>query len=244
MALFADSFRFVSLELTAKLHYFEVFDFPVYFLLLALFFYFFLKEENVSSEKIGIKSTVVVLGLFCVPRLLVVMLHEGIDESAFHPGTQAEIDRAGTPWSPNVYLEFFGAVFIAPVVEEIIYRRGLIGYGRRHVGVALATMVSVTLFAIGHLSFGFDFKSWDILYHLSSYIIVGIILTFIYLNYGLVHAIFFHVLTNFSIFVSRYPEYTSYRKVFFALSMIFAIALVVMLFKKIFRHLKMAGAQL
>lgn len=135
---------------------FEIAWYEAEFLALWIILLFFVRRGRQSWASIGYKSFRLRY-LLAVPALLVFDAGaRGVASGFLIPASaalsqyQAELDPIIEPSAASIYLLFFGAVFVAPVVEETLFRGYLFTGFTSFMGPRAAAILSAFLFAIFH----------------------------------------------------------------------------------------------
>ena len=171
--------------------------YAVGFVILLIFLFSFLKKSfGDLCENPGKSATSVILGYAAVyaMNIAVSMLISLIETGSVNPNESA-IDEL-IPLNPNVMKAI--AVFLAPVVEETLFRGVVFGSIRKSSRV-IAYIVSTLLFSVYHIwsyvAFGLD---WSVLIYVLEYVPASIALAWCYERSRNIWApIFLHMAINF-----------------------------------------------
>ncbi|MBR7081477.1 MAG: CPBP family intramembrane metalloprotease [Oscillospiraceae bacterium] len=171
--------------------------YAVGFAIVLIFLFSFLKKSfGDLCENLGRSATSIILGYFATYAITVAVsiIVSLITTGGVNPNESA-IDEL-IPLNPNVMKAI--AVFLAPVVEETLFRGVVFGSIRKSSRV-FAYIVSTLLFSVYHLwsyvAFGLD---WSVLIYILEYVPASIALAWCYERSRNIWApIFLHMAINF-----------------------------------------------
>jgi len=125
-------------------------------------------------------------------NMLIALLMELFIPAEANPNNQAVAGMLQSATGPAMAM----AVFMAPVVEELIFRAGIFGSIRRHNRTA-AYIVSILLFSLYHVV-GFAFEDPRNLLYIVQYIPVSFLLAYVYERTDCIWTpIFLHMTVNY-----------------------------------------------
>lgn len=154
---------------------------------------FLRRDFDPLAERPGAVILEIITGYFsmmCLNLLLALML--SFFEQTSNPNNEAIFDMAFDSSGPTTAM----AVFLAPIVEEVLFRAGIFGFLREYNRIAAYAATAVA-FALYHL-WGFIFQDARNLVYLIQYIPAGIILCRIYERSNTIWCpIGMHMLVNF-----------------------------------------------
>lgn len=209
---------------------------------------FYREEKKPKLEFPGIGILLALIGLFFLEKFfnmyLVKPLLANLDLNVAQ-STSATLKHSfkdipiGTPSQVDVHILWVRRVLYAPITEEIIMRALMIGvFLRKGLNPVYLGIMSIMTFIYLHSSFAY-FWQMPMLEHaflISSYFSTALILVLVYFKFGIIAAIFLHIVQNLVVFLSVHDHYS----VISVMMMVGLISIAYQLITKIVQRNKLA----
>ncbi len=144
------------------------------------------KEMFVEKKKMTAKTFLGLLSVFMTAQLLGSLFYNVLEIGLNMIGYTAQASMEAATGASNTISMFVYASFVAPVVEELVYR-GFVQESLRKYGKVFAIVVSAILFGVMHGNIPQAVFAFG----------VGLVLGYVAVEYSLKWAIFIHVINNF-----------------------------------------------
>ena len=108
-----------------------------------------------------------------------------------YPETRPLVFGSGTWWlqaSPLVKIAYVG--LISPIIEELVFRKGILGYFMKNNHQSAGLAISTILFALYHILFGWGYLKAVLM------LVPGLIFGILYMKYGLKGCLSCHLSNN------------------------------------------------
>lgn len=144
------------------------------------------KEMFASKRPMDVRTFLKLLSVFMTAQLVVTILAQALESGLNAIGYSAMESIEAASGSSETITMFLYASFVAPIVEEVVYRGFVLEYLRKY-GKIFAIVTSALLFGIMHGN----------LIQLVFAFFVGLVLAYVAVEYSIKWSILIHMINNF-----------------------------------------------
>lgn len=169
----------------------SVFNFANYLVLFTLVILFYRKDISKYFKNLNKKFLKLIITIILVAIATIIIA--AILNTVFNITTSANQEAVKSTIADNMAISFLATIILGPMVEEVVYRHILLGKLSNIVPTAIATIISIIIFAAVHTGFKIE---------IIMYLPLSIGITSIYLLFkkNFIASYIFHVLWNLMAF--------------------------------------------